>query len=246
MLQIMALRILRDVAKDIHNSVYYTVMADETTNQSNKEQVVFVIRHVSENLVPHEEFIGLYKVPTIDANTLTKTIEDCLVRMNLSLNKCRNQCYDGASNKSGSKKGVATQIADKEPRAIYTHCYGHALNLAVGDTVRQSKTMRDALDTTHEISKLLKLSPKRDGLFERIKQELAPETPGFRTLCPTRWTVRAASLHSVINNYTVLQELWDECETSDFEIRARIIGVASQMLTFDYLFGVMLAAQCSV
>jgi len=91
MLQIMALRMLRDVPEDIHNLVYYTVMADETTDKSNREQVVFVIRHVSEDLVPHEEFIGLYKVPTVDAKTLTKTIEDCLVRMNLSLNKWRGQ-----------------------------------------------------------------------------------------------------------------------------------------------------------
>lgn len=240
MLKIMALSILRDVAQNIKNSVFYSIMADETTDKSNREQIVLVIRHVNENLEPQEEFIGLTKVPSIDADTLTKTIEDCLLRMNLSLNNCRGQCYDGASNMSGAKKGVATQINEKEPRAVYTHCYGHALNLAVGDTVKQSKTMRDALDTTHEISKLLKYSPKRDSLFEKLKQELAPETPGFRTLCPTRWTVRAASLKSVVDNYIVLQDLWDECDSKDSEIRARILGVSAQMRTFEYLFGVML------
>lgn len=113
---------------------------------------------------------------------------------------------------SGAKKGVAKQLRDKESRTIYTHCYGHALNLAIGDTVKQSNIMRDALDTTYEISKLLKYSPKRDSLFERIKQELAPETPGFRTLCPTRWTVRANSLQSVVDNYIVLEDLWEYTE----------------------------------
>ena len=121
----------------------------------------------------HEEFTGLAKVPSIDANTLTETIEDSLLRMNLSLKNCRGQCYDGASNMTGVKKGVASQIISKEPRAIFTHCYGHALNLAVGDTVKQSKLMRDALNTTHEISKLLKYSPKRDSLFECLKQNIA-------------------------------------------------------------------------
>ena len=72
--------------------------------------------------------------------------------MNLSLKNCRGQCYDGASNMKEGKNGVASQIISKEPRAIFTHCYGHALNLAVGDTVKQSKLMRDALNTTHEIS----------------------------------------------------------------------------------------------
>ena len=40
------------------------------------------------------------------------------------------------------------------------------------------------MDTTYEMSKLVKFSPKRGSLLEKLKQELAPETPGFRTLCP--------------------------------------------------------------
>ena len=28
---------------------------------------------------------------------------------------------------------------DLEPRAVYTYCYGHALNLAAGDTLKQCK-----------------------------------------------------------------------------------------------------------
>ena len=90
------------------------------------------------------------------------------------------------------------------------YCYGHALSLAVGDTVRQIPLLRDTLDTTGEISNLLKYSPRRNSMFERLKSEIAPMCPGFRTLCPTRWAVTAASLESVTKNYTVLQQLWDE------------------------------------
>ena len=62
----------------------------------------------------------------------------------------------------GAKSGVATQLLKDEPRAVYMHCYGHALNLAVGDTVKRCKLMKDSLDTTFEVSKLVKFSPKRD------------------------------------------------------------------------------------
>ena len=98
------------------------------------------------------------------------------------------------------------------------------------------------MDTTYEMSKLVAFSSKRDSLFEKLTQELAPETPGFRTLCPTRWTVRANSLQSVLDNYVVLQDLWEESywDVKDTDIRARIKGVDAQMKTFDYLFGVML------
>ena len=54
------------------------------------------------------------------------------------------------------RSGVAAQLSAEEPRAIYTHCYDHALNLAAGDTIKQNKLLHDSLDITSKISKLLK------------------------------------------------------------------------------------------
>ena len=62
----------------------------------------------------------------------------------------------------GAKTGVAKQLSDEEQRAVYMHCYGHALNLAAGDSIKSSKLTKDALDTTLEVPKLVKYSPKRD------------------------------------------------------------------------------------
>ncbi len=167
------------------------------------------------------------------------TIEDTILQMNIKLEHCRGQCYDGASTMSGAKKGVAKVIADKELRVIFTHCYGHALNLGVGDTIKQCQLMKSALEVMAEISKLIKKSPKRDTLFQKLKSELAPNSPGFRVLCPTRWTVHAASLQNVLDNYEVLLDLWEETQL-DGQMRARIIGVDTQMHTFHFLFGISL------
>ena len=38
---------------------------------------------------------------------------------------------------------MAKKLLDEEPRALFTHCYGHALNLACGDTIKQCKTIKD-------------------------------------------------------------------------------------------------------
>ena len=104
--------------------------------------------------------------------SLVSIIKDTLLRMNLKIEHCRGQCYDGASAMSGAKKGVAKITTDAEPRAVYTHCYGHALNLSVSDCIKQSKVMKSALDVVAEISKLIKKSPKRDSSFEKLKSEL--------------------------------------------------------------------------
>ena len=243
LLNITAQHVLRKVVHQFQ-STFYTIMIDETTDSSNVEEVVIVIRWVSDDLSVHEDFIGLYKTDSIQAKSLVAIIKDTLLQLNLKMELCRGQCYDGANVMRGAKCGVATMVSSEEPRAVFTHCYGHSLNLAVGDTVRQSKLMKSALETVNEISKLIKKSPKRDAMFHKLKQEISQDCPGFRVLCPTRWTVRAASLNSVLDNYEVLLGVWEESNEThlDSDIKARIIGVDAQMQSFDFLFGVSLGA----
>ena len=124
-----------EIAASIQRSTFFSIMADETTNTSNREQLVICLSWVDDDLVPHEDFIGMQKVERIDAETIKSVILDVLVRMNLAMQKCRGQCYDGCSTMAGHKGGVAAMIKKIEPRALFTHCYGHALNLAFADTI---------------------------------------------------------------------------------------------------------------
>ena len=118
--------------------------------------------------------------------------------MNLSMQKCRGQYYDGCSTVAGSKGGVAAMIKKIEPRALYTHCYEHALNLACADTIKQCRIVKNGLETTHEITKLVKCSPKRDSRLETIRKNTSDEAFSYiQRLCPTRWTVCADSMQSI-------------------------------------------------
>ena len=102
--------------------------------------------------------------------------------------------------------------------------------------------MRDALDTSYELIKLVKKSPRRDATLQKLKEQMPDDSPGIRVLCSTRWTVRAQALQSIITNYEVLQVLWEESLdfVKDTEMRSRIQGVASRMTSFDFFFGVSL------
>ena len=68
------------------------------------------------------------------------------------------------------------------------------------------------------------------------------QSPGIRAICPTRWTVHAEALQSVLTNYGVLQQLWKE--SIDFvkkaEMQSRIQGVSACMTLFDFMFGIVL------
>ena len=238
-LQIMAVNHLRTIADNIRNSGYFVLESDEVTDASNKEQVIVCLRWVDSHLEPHEDFIGLHFVEDITTDTIVHVLKDTVLRMNLNMSMCRAQCYDGASN----MKKAAREIKAIEPRALYLHCYGHSLNLAVADTLKSVKVMSDVIDHALEICKLLKYSPRRDAIFHKLKEEMTPQVPGLRNLCPTRWTVLAASLESIRLNYETLEATWEEALAivRESEVKARINGVAAIMTTFDFPFGLILA-----
>ena len=54
LLSIMSQQILHGIALQIQNAVYFIVMIDETSDCSNKEQVVLVFRWVNDDLIAHE------------------------------------------------------------------------------------------------------------------------------------------------------------------------------------------------
>lgn len=172
------------------------------------------------------------------AENITRVIQDILLRLSLQISSCRGQCYDGAGSMAGCRTGVATTIQQQEPQALYTHCYGHALNLAVQDSVKNNAILRDALDTVEEMTKLIKKSPKREVIFKKFKNDLSADSPGIHLLCPTRWTVGA----SIAENYVTLRNTWYEAkdQSRDSEMRTRIGGVAKQMDSFNFFFGVEL------
>ena len=111
---------------------------------------------MDETLTDHENIIGVYNVDIIDARTLISVIHDVLLRMTLKMSQWCGQCYDGAANMTGCNNGVATRLLAEESGALQTHCYGHALNLAVNDAIKQSKVCCNALYIAFEVSKLIR------------------------------------------------------------------------------------------
>ena len=64
-IRLMAFMILRDTAKSINNSIFYSIIADEGTDCSNKEQFVICFRWVDKGFDTYEGFIGTYKLITL-------------------------------------------------------------------------------------------------------------------------------------------------------------------------------------
>ena len=53
------------------------------------------------------------------------------------------------------KNGVSNKILSENPKAFCARCFGHAVNLAVGDMVKNARFLKDSMDTTYDISNLI-------------------------------------------------------------------------------------------
>ena len=228
-IQIMSHKVITRILDSVKQNRYFSILVDESVDVSFKEQVGICLRHVSSDLSVYEEFLGLYETSNTTAETLTVIIKDAMCRFGLDLQNCRGQGYDGASNMSGHISGVQARISGEYPKAMYIHCFCHSLNLAVQDTSIKLSVVRDALSTIQELSHLIKYSGKRKALLEKIRIDLScDDGPSLRPLCNTRWTVKAKSFLSVLNNYEALMQTMAEIvqdKNSNFEVTSKAGGI---------------------
>ena len=103
---------------------FFSIMVDESSDVSNREQVVFCVPWVDEDLLSLEDFIGLYEMEKTDATTMVSVIKDIILKLGWDKAKLCGQCYNGCRTMMGNKKEVATLIIrDVQALALSTHCY---------------------------------------------------------------------------------------------------------------------------
>lgn len=235
----MAHSLLRELILSIQKSRYFAIICDETQDNSCEEQLCLSIRWViNVNYSIHEDFFGMHQVDATEAETITLVIKDCLMRCSLPMDNLHGQADDGASNKAGRLTGVAKRILTEYPKAHFVHCMAHSLNLCLQDVGSNCTCIRDALSVTSKSGKIIRASPKRLALFQKIQQEVAPGCSTLKPLCPTRWTVRTGAISSVIENYTVITselELLSREGTAD--VRSGACGLLALMDKFSVYFG---------
>ena len=178
-----------------------------------------------------------------DAETLTSTIKDVLIRCNLQLCHCCGQAYNGASNMAGHISGVSTRIAAEEPRALYVHCLAHSLNLCLQDCSRYCDCVKNALSLASDLARLICVSPKRLALFRNfLGAQVNLQTTGIKPLCPTMWTVRTGALDAIIKNYEVIyMELDIVGKDSNDESSNKSPSLKALMERFSTFFGLKLS-----
>ena len=196
LLQIFADLIIELICKDVRESRWYGIIIDETSDISRDEQVSFCLSYLA-NGTKKEAFVGFHATKTTDGEALYKLVKEVMNDLQLELQNIVGECFDGASNMSGVNKGLSARMKECSPLAIYVHCYGHLLNLALQDTLTTVEPLRNTLGTIQSLYNFLEASPKRHALFRDIETEEGNLVKTLKSQSVTRWSCRWEAVKAV-------------------------------------------------
>ncbi|CAG9830277.1 unnamed protein product [Diabrotica balteata] len=190
--------VTQEIVSRIQKSDCFAILADETMDISATEQLSICIRYVdykNETPVIREDFVGFVPIYSQSAEHITKVILEKCNNLNLNLNKCVGQGYDGVATMSGHLTGVQTRIREKYPKARYFHCASHRLNLVLGDTFSNS-CVRNCLGAIKEITNFFRNSTHANNILQHNINIHAADSKKKRLtrLCETRFVERHNSV----------------------------------------------------
>ena len=146
----------------------YSLMADEATDVANQEQLSIFIRFVDKSTMKVDErFMTFSKCETgVPGEAIADRLLSHSESWQLPASKIRVQTYDGAGAMAGKRRGAASRITNLYPKAKYTHCAAHALNLCVVKCCSIPK-IRNTMDIADSVYRFFANSPKRQLCLEK-------------------------------------------------------------------------------
>ncbi|XP_057296257.1 52 kDa repressor of the inhibitor of the protein kinase-like [Hydractinia symbiolongicarpus] len=199
--------ITENIVSEVKKNKFFTIIADEASDTSNKEQLSLVLRYVDSNFDIKEDFIRFLHCKeglsgSALASIIPKALSDDLV---LNVQDCRGQGYDGAGAVAGRINGLSAHILRINRKAIYTHCHSHRLNLCICASC-SVQTIRNVLDNIKEISYFFNFSQVREDMFVKNIELYAPDSlkNKLKDVCRTRWIERVEGMDTFQELYVPL------------------------------------------
>lgn len=131
--------------------------------------------------------------------------------------------------------GVKTRILELYPKALFTHCGAHVLNLALGDSCK-ILSMVKMFGTVQQLGVFFSSSAKRtDALATHVPGEQSVRRT--KLLSPTRWSSRDAALTALIDLMEPVAETLDELAISaDTDTKQKAAVLSGNILLFIRFF----------
>jgi hypothetical protein len=123
---------------------------------------------------------------------LFDVLEEELKKLDLDINNVRGQGYDNGSNMKGKHQGVQSRLLKINPRAFYSACGCHSLNLTLCDMANSCRNATNFFGIIQRIYTTFANSTKR---WQILRDNITGLT--LKSLSATRWESRVDSVKAI-------------------------------------------------
>lgn len=196
------------IVKEVKESHYYAILADEVTDVSGWEQLGVALRYVKDGKA-QEKLIAFVACERVRGEDICKSLLATLVESGLDPKSCRAQGYDGASNMSAKFNGCQVLFREAAPLAGYFHCGSHQLNLVLSKSA-SLPIIHSMVCNMKSLGIFFHYSPKRQRALEKAIKNVNKEKDDpilqqkFKLLCETRWVERHTAFEDMLDLYEPL------------------------------------------
>ena len=178
------------ILDEVRQAGFYSISADEAVDRSNHEQMTLVVRFCDESDNIREEFMECVACPSTTGEALADTIIQTIENdWKIPLIQCRGQirwCGKYGRLTEGGRRPA--RIREKCPKAVYTHCCSHKLNLALVKAMGIT-AVGNMMDTADKLVRFYNFSPKRQHNLEKCIDDIQDgktDKVKLKELCCTR------------------------------------------------------------
>jgi len=241
LIHMLASAIKSEIIMKIKRAKYFSVILDCTPDASHQEQMSLIIRYVdlsSDGVCIEESFLGFIDVKDTTGQGLFDAVQNQLKQPDLDIDNLRGQGYDNGSNMKGGNKGVQKKFLDVNPRAFYSACGCHSLNLTLCDMAKNCGRAKDFFGIIQRIYTTFANSTKK---WQILKDNIKGWT--LKSVSATRWESRVESVKAIRFQCGDIREALLEVSDMDNDVKnsSEAKGLANNELgVYEFIVAIVI------